>query len=106
MTCRSKYQISARTHQLFWLQALVKHQVSGPTSWTPELILCQEQQALKMAVGFFVFFLIIVDTTQVTAEMNQSTKLKAAKNTSVYLEEDTAFFLSWFRKEGCLCLTQ
>lgn len=55
---------------------------------------------------FFSFF-IIVGTTQVTAEMNQSTKLKAAKSTSAYLEEDTEFLLPWCRKGGeCLCITQ
>lgn len=52
----------------------------------------------KRPQGFFFpllplfFFFYIVDTTQVTAEMNQSAKLKAAKYPSVYLKEDIAFF--------------
>lgn len=88
----------SRAHRLFWLQALVKHQVSGPTSWTPELIPCQGQQALKAAACFFFFFFFwIVDPAQGTAEVNQSAKLKATRNTAFY--QKTLFFFSFLIQE-------
>lgn len=81
----------SRAHRLFWLPALVKHQVSGPTSWTPELSPCQGQQALKAAACLFFFFLPNCWSSPRNCRSEPKCNIKSDKKHSL-LSEDTFFF--------------